>query len=72
MATIEESKTALTIFLDGMKVEITTECIRILPSDIFGAFQFTLPARGATRNRRKRSGVARISIHAPCEGSDFP
>ena len=33
-------------------------------------FQSTLPVRGATRNPRRRRRGARISIHAPREGSD--
>ena len=33
-------------------------------------FQSTLPARGATKNRKKMRKRACISIHAPCTGSD--
>ena len=34
------------------------------------SFQSTLPVRGATASKRQRSAQARISIHAPREGSD--
>ena len=33
-------------------------------------FQSTLPARGATDARRNQAAKRRISIHAPCTGSD--
>ena len=35
-------------------------------------FQSTLPVRGATNSFCGNSGALKISIHAPCEGSDCP
>ena len=44
------------------------DVVRILPS--FKRFQSTPPARGATLNKRLKSIIFHISIHAPREGGD--